>query len=60
MSFYVPVGRRGIVFRVGMILTGVLGCLTYSWFSRRVPAIPASWSPPEVLRDGPDPADSPA
>ena len=35
MPFYVTVGSRGILFRVGMILTGVMGSLTYWWTSRR-------------------------
>jgi hypothetical protein len=53
MPFYVPVGRRGLLFRAGLILTGVLGSLSYAWSSRRRPAIPIPWSLPEALRDGP-------
>jgi hypothetical protein len=35
MAFYVAVGPRGLLFRVGLILTGVLGTPTYWWASRR-------------------------
>jgi hypothetical protein len=35
MAFYVAVGPRGLLFRVGMIATGVLGPPTYWWASRR-------------------------
>jgi hypothetical protein len=58
MPFYVPLGRRGILFQVGMILTRVLGSLSYSWSSRRRSAIPAPWSLPEALRDDSKRADS--
>jgi hypothetical protein len=51
MSFYVPVGRRGAVFQIGMILTGVLGSFTYFWASLRRPAHPAPWPLPQVLLD---------
>ena len=37
MPFYVPVGPRGILFRAGMIWTGVMGSLTYWWTNRRRP-----------------------
>jgi hypothetical protein len=40
MPFYVPVGPRGIVFRVGMVLTGAFGAPTYWLASRRRPASP--------------------
>ena len=40
MTFYVPVGPRGVLFRVGMIWTGVMGFLTYWWTNRRRPVIP--------------------
>ncbi len=40
MSFYVSVGPRCILFRVGMIWTGVTGSLTYWWTNRRRPVIP--------------------
>jgi hypothetical protein len=35
MRFYVPVGPRGFVFRIGMVATGVMGSLTYWHASRR-------------------------
>ena len=35
MAFYVSVGPRYILFRVGMIWTGVTGSLTYWWTNRR-------------------------
>jgi len=40
MQFYVPVGPRGILFRVGTIWTGVMGSLTYWWTNRRPPMVP--------------------
>jgi hypothetical protein len=50
MRFYVSVGRRGILFRIGMLATGTLGTLTY-WHARRrrsvtstVPSLPAQHS----------------
>jgi hypothetical protein len=46
MSFYVSVGPRGILFRVGMIWTGVMGSLTYGWTNRRRPAMPVPRSLP--------------
>ncbi len=41
MAFDVSVGPRYILFRVGMIWTGVTGSLTYWWTNRRRPAIPS-------------------
>ena len=35
MRFYFPVGPCGIVFRIGMVTTGVMGSLTYWRASRR-------------------------
>lgn len=35
MAFYVSVGPRGVLFRVGMILTGILGALAYRRAFRR-------------------------
>lgn len=29
MAFYVPLGSRGILFRVGTVLIGVLGSMVY-------------------------------
>jgi len=47
MQFYVPVGPRGILFRVGTIWTGVMGSLTYWWTNRRPPHGPR----PAALRE---------
>ena len=41
MPFYVPVGPRGILFRVGMIWTGVMGSLTYWWTNQPSPRDPS-------------------
>lgn len=37
MPFYVPVGKRGAILRVGMVLTRVLGACMYwiAWNRRR-------------------------
>ena len=35
MAFYVPLGPRGILFRVGTLIVGVSGGLIYWWASRR-------------------------
>ena len=40
MAFYVSVGPRCILFRVGMIWTGMTGSLTYWWTNRRRPVTP--------------------
>ncbi len=49
MSFYVRVGPRGFIFRAGMILTGVMGTVTYWYASRQRPVeLGAS-----LLPDGP-------
>ncbi len=58
MSFYVSVGPRGILFRIGMIWTGVIGSLTYGWTNRHRPVMPvprsllqsSSWSKQSMLR----------
>ena len=50
MPFYVPVGPRGILFRLGMIWTGVMGSLTYWWTNRRRPVIPVPRSLPHAFR----------
>jgi Carbon-nitrogen hydrolase len=49
MAFYVAVGPRGLLFQVGMILTGLMGPLTYWLASRRRAAVPVTpWSWPEA------------
>ncbi len=60
MTFYVAVGPRGLLFRVGMILTGVMGPLTYWWSSRRRPSALPPWSWPEALSAVQDSSDLPA
>jgi hypothetical protein len=38
MRFYVSVGPRGLLYRVGMISTAMIGSLSYWWADRRRPA----------------------
>ena len=52
MPFYVPVGPRGILFRLGMIWTGVMGSLTYWWTNHRGPVIPVPRSLPHAIPAG--------
>jgi hypothetical protein len=59
MAFYVAVGPRGLLFRFGMLLTGVMGPFTYWWASRRRPAVPPPWAWTEVLLSAQDPRDLP-
>jgi hypothetical protein len=40
MRFYVPLGPRGVVFRIGMVATRAMGSLTYWHASRRRSASP--------------------
>ncbi len=41
MSFYVPVGKRGVILRFGMILTRLMGSWTYRRaYLRRCRALP--------------------
>ena len=42
MAFYVAVGPRLFLFRAGMLLTGVMGSLTYWWACRSAPRSPAA------------------
>lgn len=37
MAFYVPVGPRGLIFRLGTALIGVMGSITYWRACRRRP-----------------------
>lgn len=39
MAFYVPLGPRGILFRIGTLLIGVMGGLVYWRTSRRRPLV---------------------
>ena len=52
MSFYVSVGPRGILFRVGMIWTGATGYLTYWWTNRRRSVIPVPRLLPHAIPAG--------
>jgi hypothetical protein len=38
MPFYVSVGSRSILFRVGMIWTGLMGAMSYWWTNRHRPS----------------------
>jgi hypothetical protein len=49
MPFYVSVGPRGILFRIGMILTGTMGSVSYWWACRDRPEITLPTSSPRVL-----------
>jgi hypothetical protein len=63
MAFYVAVGPRGLIFRAGMIVTGVIGPLSY-WCARSrrtAPSVPRAR--PVALREDEAPAnltDAPA
>ncbi len=52
MAFYVPVGPRGLIFRFGTVLIGVLGSIAYWRASRRrpaqVPGLPFSFDGPDA------------
>ena len=52
MPFYVPVGPRGILFRAGMISTGLMGSLSYWWTNRHRQAIAMPQSLPKAMTDG--------
>lgn len=54
MAFYVPLGPRGLIFRVGSLLTGAVGSLIYWQAARRRPLRAPS------LTVAPVPADIPA
>ncbi len=56
MPFYVKVGSRGILFRIGMIWTDVLGSLTYRWTIRRHPIVPVPQSSPHASARSNQPA----
>lgn len=59
MPFYVSVGPRSILFRVGMIATGLMGSLSYWWTDRHRPTIPMPQSLPKAMTDGRALDDSP-
>ena len=35
MAYYVPLGPRGLLLRIGTFLIGISGGLVYAWASRR-------------------------
>ncbi len=47
MRFYVSVGPRGLLFRVGMISTAMIGSLSYWWADRQRPALAETRRSPE-------------
>ena len=56
MAFYVPLGPRGFVFRIGSLLTGAFGSFIYWQAARRrpwrapgVPVVPGLADAPPVL-----------
>lgn len=49
MAFYVPLGPRGLILRVGTLLIGLLGGLAYWRASRRRASLPLAWPQPIVL-----------
>ncbi len=59
MAFYVAVGPRLFLFRAGMLLTGVMGSLTYWWACRRRPAVLPPCSSPEAPAAVPGHSDLP-
>jgi hypothetical protein len=52
MAFYVKLGHRGLVFRVGTILIGVLGSWVYWRASRRRGMMEESKLVPVLVEDG--------
>ena len=54
MPFYVAVGPRGFIFRAGMLLTGVMGRVTYWCATRRRFASTQPSVPANALRSAPD------
>ena len=53
MAFYVPLGPRGLIFRVGSVLTGALGSFIYWQAARRRPLRAPSLTVAPVLADIP-------
>lgn len=51
MAFYVPLGPRGLLFRVGTMIVGVSGGLVYWWASRRRSLAPMVQAEPFALGD---------
>ena len=51
MPFYVPVGPRGVLFRVGSLLTTVMGSWVYWRATRRRALTPAGIAVDRWMRD---------
>ena len=49
MAFYVPLGPRGILFRLGTMIIGVSGGLVYWWASRRRALVPLPMPEPFAI-----------
>jgi hypothetical protein len=56
VAFYVPLGPRGLIFRIGSLLTGTLGGFVYWHATRRrafrtptLPVVPALADLPPVV-----------
>lgn len=53
MAFYVPLGPRGLVFRIGSLLTGALGGFVYWQAARRRAFRAPTLTVAPVLTDAP-------
>jgi hypothetical protein len=40
VAFYVPLGPRGALFRIGTLIISLTGGLSYWWACRRRPVVP--------------------
>lgn len=49
MAFYVPLGPRGLILRIGTMLLGVLGGFVYRRASRKRSLSPLPWPQPFVV-----------
>ena len=49
MAFYVPLGPRGVILRIGTMLLGVLGGFVYRRASRRRSRAPLPWPQPILV-----------
>jgi len=49
VSFYVPLGPRGVLFRIGTLIIGVLGGLVYWRASRRRALLPLPVPEPIII-----------
>ncbi len=52
MAYYVPLGLRGLILRIGTFLIGLLGSLVYRLASRRrASSVPIAQTLPVMLPD---------